>query len=83
MSFYNTCFFIIKNSAENFGIAKFEMDNILNIRTEAFMKKEETQIIKAKLKAKTQTILEIGASGDFNGCRIRIKAKSSIIVQKN
>lgn len=44
------------------------MDNTLNIKIEAFIKKEETKIIEAKFKAKTQTILETGRSEDFNGC---------------
>ena len=46
------------------------------------MKKKETEIIKAKFKAKTQTILQIGASRDFNGCRMTIKAEFIMIIQK-
>ena len=47
------------------------------------MKKEETKIMEAKFKAKTQTFLETGISGDFNGCCITIKAKSIMVIQKN
>ena len=50
---------------------------------EAFMKKKETEIIKAKFKAKTQTILQTGASRDFNGYRMTIKAEFIMVVQKN
>ena len=59
------------------------MDDTLNIETQAFIKKKEIKIIEAKFKAKTQTILEIGVSGDFNGCLITIEAKSIMVVQKN
>ena len=47
------------------------------------MKKEETEIMEAKFKAKTQIILENGASRDFNGCRMTIEADSIMVVQKN
>ncbi len=50
---------------------------------EVFIKKEEKEIIEAKFKAKNQTILETGVSGDFNGCRITIRAESIMVVQKN
>ena len=39
--------------------------------------------MEAKFKAKTQTILKTGASRNFNGCRMTIKAKSIMVVQKN
>lgn len=45
--------------------------------------KEEIEIIEAKFKAKSQTILEKGVLGDFNSCRMTFKAKSIIIIQKN
>ena len=44
------------------------------------MKKKETEIMEAKFKAKTQTILETGVSRDFNDCRITIEAKSIMVV---
>ncbi len=47
------------------------------------MKKEEKEIIKAKFKAKNQTILESGISGNYNGCHMTIGAKFIIVVQKN
>lgn len=53
MSFYDAYLFINKNNDENFGIIELQTDNTLNIKTEAFIKKEKTKIIKAKLKAKT------------------------------
>ena len=56
------------------------MDNTLNVRTKVFMKKKETEIIEAKFKAKTRTILETGAPEDFNSCRKIIKAKSIMVV---
>ena len=83
MSSYDACLLITKDGAENFGIAGLQTDDTLNVRTEAFMKKAETEIVEAKFKAKTRTILETGASGDFNGCRMTIKAESIMVVQKN
>lgn len=50
------------------------MDNTLNIKIEAFIKKEETKIIKTKFKVKTQTILETGGLKDFNDCQMIITA---------
>ena len=49
----------------------------------AFMKNEETKIMEAKFKAKTQIILETSTSRDFNGCHMTIKAESIIVIQKN
>ena len=83
MSSYDAYLFITKDGGENFGIAGLQTDNTLNVGTEAFMKKEETEIIEAKLKAKNRTILETGASGDFNGCRMTIEADFIMVVQKN
>ena len=80
ISSYDTCLFIFKNGDKNFGIAGLQTNNILNIGTKAFIKKEEIEIMEAKFKAKTQTILETGASKDFNGCRMIIKAESIMIV---
>ncbi|MCJ1345194.1 hypothetical protein MMC31_003400, partial [Peltigera leucophlebia] len=39
--------------------------------------------MEAKFKAKIQTILETGASKDFNNCRMVIEAESIMVVQKN
>ena len=83
MSPYDTCLLITKDGDENFGIAAFQTDDTLNVEMKGFMKKEETEIMEAKFKAKTQTILEIGASGDFNGCRKIIKAESIMVIKKN
>ncbi len=47
------------------------------------MKKEEKEIIKAKFKAKNQTILKTSVSGDFNSCHMIIRAESIMIKQKN
>ena len=47
------------------------------------MKKKETEIIKAKFKAKIQTILETSTLKDFNNCRMTIEAEFIIIVKKN
>ena len=77
---YNVYLFITKNGGENFGIAGLQTDNTFNVGAEAFMKKEETEIMKAKFKAKTQTILKTGASRDFNGCRMTIEAESIMII---
>ena len=82
MSSYDICLFITKDGGKNFGIAGLQTDNTLNIEIEAFMKKKEIEIMKAKLKAKTQTILETGISKDFNGYCMIIKAKSIMIIQK-
>ena len=83
MSPYNAYLLITKDGGENFGIVGLQTDNTLNIKTESFMKKEETAIIEAKFKAKTQTILETSALEDFNAYRITIEAKSIMVVQKN
>ena len=77
---YDTCLFITKDSGENFDIAGLQTDDTLNVGTEAFMKKKETEIMEAKFKAKTRTILEIGALGDFNGYRMTIEVEYIIIV---
>lgn len=74
---------IIKTGDKNFGIARFQTDNTLNIEIEAFMNKKRAEITEAKFKAKLQTMLETGASRDFNRCQIIIKAESIIIMQKN
>lgn len=80
---YDIYLLIIKNGRKNFGIARLQTDNIFNVRTEAFMNKEETKIIEFKFKTKSQTILESGISGDFNGCHMTIKVEFNIVVQKN
>ena len=53
MSSYNACFLITKDSGENFDIVGLQTDDTLNIKTEVFIKKDETMIIKAKFKVKT------------------------------
>lgn len=83
MSFYNSYLFITQNRCENFSLAELWINNTFNIQTEAFMKKEKTEIIKAKSKIKIQTILETGTSRNFNSCRMTIKGKSIMVVQKN
>lgn len=74
---------LTKDGGKNFGIAKLQTDNILNIGTIIFMKKEEIEIMEDKFKVKTQTILETGTSRDFNSCCITIKAEFIMVVQKN
>lgn len=59
MSFYDKCLVIIKNENESIGIARPQTDDTRNVEIEIFIKKEEREIIEAKFKAKTQTILEI------------------------
>lgn len=71
---------IIKNKDGIFGIIKLQTNNILNIKIEAFINKEEAEIIKAKFKAKSQTILETSTSEDFNHYHITNKDKSIIVV---
>lgn len=80
MSSYDAYFLISKDGGENFDIIRILIDNTLNVEMEVFIKKEETEIMKAKFKAKTQTILETGASGDFNGYWMTIKAKYIMVV---
>ena len=53
MLLYDIYLFITKDGGRNFGIARFQMDNIFNAGMETFMKKEETEIIEVKFKAKT------------------------------
>ena len=83
MSPYDKCFLISKDCDENFGIVRFQTDDTFNIGIEAFIKKEKIEIIEAKFKAKTRTILEISVSENFNGCQMTIKAESIIVIQKN
>ncbi len=83
MSLYDTFFFNTKDGGENFSIAGLQTNSTLNIRMKAFIKKEETKIIEAKFKAKSQTILETNTSGDFYNCCMTIEAESIIVVQKN
>ncbi len=83
MSSYDACLLITKDGGDNFGIVGLQTDDILNIRTEAFIKKKEKEIIEDKLKAKNRTILETGVSGDFNSCRMTIGAESIMVVKKN
>lgn len=80
MTPYDTCFLISKDGGENFDIVRILIDNTLNVEIEVFIKKEETKIMKAKFKAKTQTILEIGESGDFNSCWMTIKGEYIMVV---
>ena len=71
--------FITKDGSVNFGLTGLQTDDTLNVGIEAFMKKEETEIIEARFKAKTQTILETDASGAFNSCRMTIEVESIIV----
>ena len=80
MSFYDLCLLITKADDENFGIAGLQTDNTFNIGIKAFMNKEEVEITEAKFKAKSQIILETGASRNFNGCRMTIEAESIMIM---
>ncbi len=80
MSSNNTCLLITKDGGKNFGIARLQTDDTLNIGMEAFIKKEEKEIIETKFKAKNQTILETGVSGDFNGYCMTIGAESIMVV---
>lgn len=78
MSTYDIYLLISQDGSENFGIPGFQIDNILNVGTEAFgIKKEETKIIEAKFKAKTQIILETSVLEDFNGYYMIIKIKKN------
>ena len=53
MSPHDSYFLITKGGGENFGIPGLQMDNTFNIGMEAFMNKEEIEIMKAEFKAKT------------------------------
>ncbi len=53
MLFYDIYLLITKDGSKNFGIVGIQMDNTLNVKIETFMKKEETDIMEAKFKAKT------------------------------
>lgn len=80
MLFYNTCLLINIDSSENFGIARFQTNNILNVEIEAFIIKEEIEIIKAKFKAKIQIMLKTSISGNFNNYCIAIEDEFIMIV---
>ena len=47
---YDTCLLITKDNGENFGPVRLQIDDILNVETESFIKKEETEIMEAKFK---------------------------------
>lgn len=81
--FYNGCLLITMVRDENFGKARLQIDNILNVWTKPFIKNEEKEIIAAKFKAKNRTILEIIIFGDFNNCCITIEVELIIVVEKN
>lgn len=83
MSFHDTYLLFIKDSGENLGMARLQIDDTLNVRTKAFMKRKEKGTIEAKFKAKNRIILETGISGHFNDCRMRIETESIIVLQKN
>ena len=52
MSFYNIYLLITKDGGENFSIVELKTNNIINIRIEAFINKEEIRIIEARFKTK-------------------------------
>lgn len=79
-SFYDTYLLITKDRDIYFGITWFQTNNTFNVGTKAFINKKEVKIVEVKFKAKSQTILEIDVSGDFNGYQIRIEAKSIIVM---
>ena len=83
MSSYDACLLITKNGSVNFGITGLQTDDTLNVGMEAFMRKEKSEIIEAKFKAKTQTILGTGASRGFNHYCIIIEAEFIMVIQKN
>lgn len=83
MSFYETYPLIMKDNDRSFGIVELQNDNTLNVEREPFMKKEEKEIIKARLKAKNQIIQEISLSADFGGYSMTIEAESIIVLQRN
>lgn len=83
MSPYDAYLFITEDDDENFSIARFQIDNSLNIRMEIFMKKKEIKSMETKFKAKTQIIQETNISKNFNGYHITIKAEFIMVVQKN
>ena len=53
ISSYDAWLLISKDESVNFGIIGLQMENTLNVGMEAFMKKEETEIMETKFKAKT------------------------------
>ena len=83
MSPYDACLIITKDGGKIFDIVRLQMDNTLNDGIKAFMKKTRLEIMEAKLKAKTRTILKTGASGDWNNYCMIIEAESILIVQNN
>lgn len=80
---YNVYLIIIQDKDKNFSIARFQTDNIMNIKTKAFMNKEKVKIIETKFIAKSQIILKTHVSEDFNGYCMIIEDKSIMVIQKN
>lgn len=80
---YDVCLIITKDKDKNFSIARLQTDNIMNIKTNAFMNKENVKIIETKFIAKSQIILETRISEDFNGYCMIIEDKSIMVIQKN
>lgn len=80
MSFYDLYFLITKDSGENFGIIKLQTDNSLNVETDTLIKKKEIEIMEAKLKIQTQTVVQKGVLRNFNSYYMTIEIESIIIV---
>lgn len=80
---YNIYLFITRNSGENFGITKLQINNTFNIKIKAFMKKKKIEIIETKFRTKTITILKTKVLKDFNDSCMTIKIESIIVIYKN
>jgi len=81
-SAFDPCLLITKDNQEEFGITGLQTDDTLNLGTVKFMEKEDSKLQKAKLKAKPQTILGTGSSGDFNGCHVEVEEHGVTVTQK-
>ena len=81
-STYDPCLLITtaSNGPDMFGITGLQTDDTLDLGTALFAAKEEEELQKAGFKAKPKQLLTTGATGDFNGCRIKVEDDGSITV---
>lgn len=80
ISFYNAYLFITKEKGVNFIITWLLTNNVLNIRIETFMNKKEAEIKETNFKAKSQTMLEVSISKNFNSYYMTIKDEAIRVV---
>lgn len=80
-SSYDPCLLITKNGT-NFGLVGMQTDDTLNLGDPEFISNEDTELKRAGFKAKDAKIVETGTEATFNGCLIKMKEDSLVLLQK-